>query len=214
MSKNKNKTALIIANGEISKNIQNIKADFICVCDGAISSALMLNITPDLIIGDLDSIPKDLLQKYKSIIKHRPDQSKNDLTKALNHSVEIGFNNFIIVGLSGKREDHTLANISLLFNFIKDPNIKSLITKSDYGEFSAFVIDKKLMINSSPGEQISLFCNNKEAKFNSSNLKYELSNFSFTNWHCGSLNECKGDHFMLESDLKTEILVYKAYERH
>ena len=45
------------------------------------------------------------------------DQETNDLTKAVNYVKTLGFREVLILGATGRREDHTLGNISLLAQF-------------------------------------------------------------------------------------------------
>ncbi|CAG9795137.1 unnamed protein product [Diatraea saccharalis] len=79
---------------------------------------------PDLITGDFDSIPQEILQKYEAInckVIHTPDQNHTDFTKALMelnswcklNNLEI--DHVITICQSSGRLDHIMGNIQTLF---------------------------------------------------------------------------------------------------
>lgn len=130
MRENKAKTAVIIANGEFPSSSrvrkQIVEADYIICCDGALQTFLKESenmcpggLVPNAVVGDLDSVDKYCLDRYrhhdKSNVVHIPEQETNDLTKAFSY---INKNypdvNYIkIIAATGKREDHTIANMNL-----------------------------------------------------------------------------------------------------
>lgn len=134
-------------------------------------------------------------------------QNTNDLSKTFFYCLELGFKEFIILGATGKREDHTIANISLLPKLAKE--CKSIVMKSDYGEFRVFLTPCK--INSLKGQQISIFCFNKDVKLTSRGLKYQLSSMCLLSLYSGTLNEATNNYFYVSSNTPTEIIIYKAY---
>ena len=69
---------------------------------------------PDIIIGDGDSLCPEYRELYASLVHHNPDQETNDQTKAVHYLYARGMRRIAIVGATGKREDHTIGNISLL----------------------------------------------------------------------------------------------------
>lgn len=61
-------------------------SDFIVACDGALQSCVEHAIQPDLVIGDFDSVPENVLNAYVEaggLTQHVGDQRQNDLAKAL-----------------------------------------------------------------------------------------------------------------------------------
>lgn len=203
------KEGLIVANGQFPENelvlslIQNSE-NVIC-CDGAIEELHKRNITPIAIVGDLDSVPKELKQVYSHLLHYDSNQNNNDLTKAVEWASENNFNKLIIVGATGKREDHTLGNISLLAQYSKYIEV-SMYT--DTGIFEA--INSTRTFKSFPGQQISIFSLTPETKISSENLKYPLQNLQLKSWWMGTLNECIGDEFMLSFD-GGEIIIFRKY---
>lgn len=203
--------AYIIANGAFPKKkflINELKnAPFVIVCDGAIKHIDRLNIRVDVIIGDLDSINKKLKEKYFKKIVYVPDQMSNDLSKAFYYGLNLGFDKFIILGATGKREDHTLGNISLLLLYAK--SCKNIIMKSDYGEFE--VVKTPCKISSVKGQQISIFCFDPHIKISSKNLKYPLKELSLPLLASATLNEALEDNFYIKTNKVCELLIYKKY---
>lgn len=201
--------AVILANGEFPKSnslIQELKnAEFLVVCDGAMIHLEKLGIVPEIIIGDLDSLPSKLKIKYQDRVVQLKEQASNDLSKAFYHCLTLGFDEFIILGATGKREDHSIANVSLLSEYAK--HCKDLTMRSDFGEFRVYSLPCK--IPTQKGEQISLFCLDPEAKITSKYLKYPLMNLELRIWANGTLNQAEGDFFTLSADRQTQIIVYK-----
>lgn len=203
--------AVILANGEfptqptLLEELRN--AEFLAVCDGAICHLERLGIEPSVIIGDLDSITEKLRAKYTQKLIHIKEQESNDLSKAFFHCVGLGYDEFVILGGTGKREDHTLGNISLLSVFSK--YCQSVVMKSDFGIFS--IHQTPCEIACKKGEQISLFSLNPQATFSSQGLKYPLKDLALPIWANGTLNEALAESFALCCDVEGErIIVYHS----
>jgi thiamine pyrophosphokinase len=74
---------------------------------------------PDLVIGDMDSIPPDLLEHLEAvgvtIESHPPDKEASDAELAVARAVAMGATEIAILGgFGGQRVDHELANLLLL----------------------------------------------------------------------------------------------------
>jgi len=113
---------LIIANGTIKdldfhKNLVN-KSDLVVCADGGLNHCENLEIVPDYLIGDFDSVEENLLQKYKDNEKTKvifdPDQDKTDLELAIELCHTLDPVEINIIGAIGSRMDHTLGNILCL----------------------------------------------------------------------------------------------------
>ena len=115
--------AVILANGEYPMHVLPLKileeAQFVICCDGAANEYILRGHTPDIIIGDGDSLSPENKTRFSDIIHHIADQETNDQTKAVHFLQEKGYRRIAIVGATGKREDHTLGNISLLLDYEK-----------------------------------------------------------------------------------------------
>ena len=85
------------------------KNDLIIAADGGYSTLKKLNIKPDLVVGDFDSL--DSIPENESIIKHPIKKDDTDTLLAVKIGLEKGFKEFIIYGAIGGRLDHTIATI-------------------------------------------------------------------------------------------------------
>lgn len=205
----KHSDTVILANGSFPTHciplaaLKNAKK-LIC-CDGAINNLLQSGIEPSLIIGDLDSISEKVKKKYMSIIIQDPDQNTNDLTKAVNWCKHNQIHEITIVGATGKREDHTLGNISLLSNYIKDISVSML---TDTGFFTPIL--KSTTFQSYEGQQVSVFSQTANLEIDSVNLKYPLNKLQLPYLWMGTLNECVSDNFTISIE-SGDVIVFQEY---
>ncbi len=112
---------VIFANGEFSPppGVENhLKGRYIICADGGTRHALALGLTPHLIVGDLDSVPAEVIQRLESegtpVIRFPRDKDQTDLELALEYAIRSGGEDILLLGLLGGRLDQTLANIFLL----------------------------------------------------------------------------------------------------
>lgn len=147
--------SLIVADGEkpslvLLKRFIAAKETLIAL-DGAASWLLRLNITPDLVIGDMDSIDEKTLSKL-SFIKSL-DQETNDLEKALQYLEQNGLKDISLLGSFGKRADHFLTNIAIMARF---SHLNIAIVDDDQVAFMC-PLGPKIPLSLPLGSYISLF---------------------------------------------------------
>ncbi len=205
----RNFRTIILANGvfpthEIPLSLLR-KAERIICCDGATENLLVFGLKPDYIVGDLDSLSKDLSIRFADILHHSPDQETNDLTKAVEFCRKNNWEGITILGATGKREDHTLANISLLADYEIFVSVQML---TDHGVFTP--ISGSTTFESFPGQQVSIFSLTPETLFTTNNLQYPLSKRSLASWWQGTLNEAVGNQFDIEID-RGKVLIFREY---
>ena len=207
MNKLKN-PLLIVANGEFPSHTTPLKilnkANSILACDGAADTLIDKGYTPDIIIGDLDSVSDDNKNKYKDNVIEIQDQSQNDFRKALNYAREWNILDISIIGASGKREDHMIGNIFSLLDY-KDLNIKLF---TDKGFFSC--IHQNQTIESFNGQQVSIFSVDPTIKITSDKLKYNFNNSSISSIFLGILNESTSGDFKLKIS-HGSLLIFQTY---
>ncbi len=186
--------AVILANGEypsLPLPLQLLEeARYVVCCDGAANEYIARGRTPDVIIGDGDSLSQENRVKYADLIQHIPDQETNDQTKAVHYLQKKGVRNIAIVGATGKREDHTLGNISLLIDYMRSGIEVRMFT--DYGVF--IPIQHTQTFASQVGQQVSIFNFNAKG-LRGEGLFYPLSDFN--NWWQGTLNEATANEFTI-----------------
>lgn len=181
------------------------QAKTIICCDGAIQKLSAVGVKPTVIVGDFDSLPKSLMEKYSDIIFHNPDQETNDLTKSMQWAKRHGFTDVCILGATGLREDHTLGNISLLADYEQQGFSVKMVT--DSGVFTP--VNHTHCFSSFKGQQVSIFSLKPDVPIRSENLKYPF-NRPLPSWWCGTLNESLGEQFALHFD-EGKVLVYQLF---
>lgn len=232
--------ALILADGAFpaSENRLNLlkHSEVIVCCDGAAAKLEAFGREPFAIVGDLDSVPEMLKEKYSDRLHPVTEQETNDLTKAVEFCLSKGFDELAILGATGLREDHTLGNIALLAEYV--PRVASICLLTDYGRFDAIrcgltqeqynrsMGDKKApevsptrngeftvaRFESTKGQQVSIFALDPDSRLSSLGLAYPLENRKLTSWWQGTLNECTGEQFSLSVD-KGSLIVYRLDPR-
>lgn len=93
------------------------RCDLFIAADGGAWIALDHGVTPDVVIGDLDSFREECRPAGPWTIIHNPDQETNDLEKALEHALSSGGKTVVLLGCTGKQLDHTLKNLSVCLQF-------------------------------------------------------------------------------------------------
>ncbi len=87
--------------------------DFVIACDGGLYLSERLGVTPSLIVGDFDSHERPVTDIETIALPCEKDDT--DTVYAVREAVRRGFCDFLLLGASGGRLDHTLGNISILF---------------------------------------------------------------------------------------------------
>lgn len=118
------KKTIIVTGGKIGNNFINDlflenKYENIIASDKGLEELDKIAVIPNYIIGDFDSINKDILSKYiqnkeVKIIKLNPEKDYTDTHMALKLAIELKSTDITIIGAIGSRIDHTLSNIHIL----------------------------------------------------------------------------------------------------
>ena len=188
MNIEKNKTILIIANGDppgdIILNQLVVKSDVIIASDGGSNICHQNNIYPHFIIGDLDSIEARLFSFFKDAeVIQLIDQETHDLAKAIGFAKTLKPRLILITAAFGKRLDHSLANLLLLQNEFKNVPLEFY---DDYGQLSIITSHHQLKL--SVGQTVSLFSFLPVFGLSLSGFKYPLQNKDFPSGFNGLSN--------------------------
>ena len=188
-------SSVLIANGkkpknkkiiEILKNAKNV----ICV-DNGYELASELNITPSVVIGDLDSVDINKISKDILIIKDE-DQNTNDLEKTLNYCLGKNIRDIILVGVTGERDDQNLATILISLEYIEQLNIEIL---SDL--YSIEFVNGERDFEVTPMREVSLISMDKENIITTQGLKYNLDKSKLSSATHGISNYSIGENFYI-----------------
>lgn len=151
------KIAYVFFNGQLkgskkfyTKLINEKKGDIYCA-DGGANHLEFLNILPLEIWGDLDSVTKEIIEKYRinkvRIKKFPKDKDYTDGELILQHISKLNYDEIIVIGGLGGRIDHFLTNLNLIFKF---KNLKFVTEKE-----KIFSIEKKAELIELKGKTIS-----------------------------------------------------------
>lgn len=114
--------AWVFAGGDFStKHVpkNSISPEDLLVCvDAGTEHCLQLGLQPDLLVGDLDSIPSELLHddRLRSVEKcvYPSKKASSDLQLALEILSSYSLSEVVLLGISGGRTDHMLFNWHLV----------------------------------------------------------------------------------------------------
>lgn len=113
---------IIVSNGDIYnydfyKEILD-DSDYIICADGGAKHLIKMDIIPNVIIGDLDSIyeedKKVFVEKNVEFFKFPSDKDFSDTELALEYALSHNPSEVIFIGAIGSRMDHSIGNITLL----------------------------------------------------------------------------------------------------
>jgi len=107
--------ALILAGGvvhpspRLSMLLEGV--GLVIAADGGLRHCKALEVTPDLLVGDLDSVREDMRAAWPDlpVEVHRPDKDDLDLELAIDAALSRGATHVLVVGAAGGRLDQTLA---------------------------------------------------------------------------------------------------------
>lgn len=113
------KTALILLNGEMidprAARAAARLANWTICADGGARHAATLRLTPDFVVGDMDSMPRRKRpSRHRITFINDPDQSRSDLDKALDLARRLGAGRVLVAAARGGGLDHELVNFAVL----------------------------------------------------------------------------------------------------
>ena len=154
------------------------------------------------ILGDLDSIKKNIITNNKTIKLY--NQNYNDLYKSLEWLKKQKIKKIDIIGIDGKRADHMIGNFDIIFKKLKDFDINIF---TDYGIFHT--AHKKQVFNNCLNKNVSIFSPIPKNKITTTGLKYELENKQLKHLYEGTLNKAIKNKITIESKEKIFVFISK-----
>lgn len=116
-------STLIVTGGNVNteflkKILEKNKLETIIAADKGLEALNKINVMPNYIIGDFDSVNKTTLNQYENknieITYLKPEKDFTDTHMAIKLAIEKRAKHITIIGATGTRMDHTLANIHAL----------------------------------------------------------------------------------------------------
>ena len=111
--------------------------DFLVYCDGGLKHIRELGREPDLIVGDFDSHEKPDTATETIVLPREKDDT--DTVYAVKEAVRRGYTDFLLIGVTGERFDHTFGNVSVLL-YLDSLGMSARI-RDDYSEME--VVSRK-----------------------------------------------------------------------
>ena len=149
------KKCVIIGAGELFGDAKLDTGDYLIAADGGLDHIKSLGLTPDVIIGDFDSVSNAReMPEGIEVIRHPVEKDETDSYLAYRLGYERGFREFHIFGGTGGREDHTFANYCLLLK-AKNEGCNAFLYGKD--QISTVIKNEKMRIFGNPGASFSVF---------------------------------------------------------
>ena len=142
--------AVIIGNGNFDNIFEFNEYDYIICADGGYNHAKRYGITPDIIIGDMDSVKVDITDENTVIYPKEKDFTDGEL--AVHLAIEKGCEEIVLLGMTGSRLDHTIANICLLKSIYENGKKGYIADKNN----KIYYINRYLELNGLNGKTVSL----------------------------------------------------------
>lgn len=140
---------VIFAGGEAPEHIGTLPIGaFVIAADSGFDIARRAGVRVDLLIGDLDSVldvPDDV-----TVARFPVDKDETDLELAVRHCRSLGATSLLVVGGSGGRVDHFLANAALV------ASQDGIDVEWRTGSGTVFRVNGSLLLDGTAGEIVSL----------------------------------------------------------
>jgi len=175
------------------RNILKSAVTILCT-DGGADKLKNLELQPDIILGDMDSLTL-ARGSYNCEIIELTDQSKTDLEKSLEWCYENGIGQLSLVGFSGGQDDHNMAALWTLVSFFEK---MELTFYSNSSKIKCVKGDTR--IDSFTGQTISIIPTKENIETSVSGLKYSINKSILMPPSFGIRNLAKGNHFSIQSN--------------
>ena len=199
----KNRTVILAAGDFPSRGSEPervlLSAERVVACDSAAASfRRRFRRWSDVVIGDFDSLESVCTRSGACEFVHVAEQETNDLDKAIRYCREKGWNDLVIVGATGLREDHTIGNVYRAL-------AAEVPVVSEYGKFHP--VRGKLTLRVGKGAGVSVFAPDPATKMTSRGLEWKLDGVKFLNPFCATLNRASAETIAVTSNRPAFVYV-------
>lgn len=215
------KRIIIFANGNLP-DLEKARAllrddDFIIAADGGTRHALALGRTPNVIVGDLDSLPANFeISKFDDdVILYPKDKNETDLELAIQHALTLNPEQIIILAALGGRLDQTLANIALISDFrpltLQQAQGNAFDLRLDDGIEEVFFCREQAQVTGIKGDTVSLIpWQGEVAGIVTTGLKWALQNETlYPHKTRGISNEMTNDTATIQINSGSLLIVHR-----
>lgn len=142
------KTCLVITGGPLDTEfaetfLEERRFTRVIAVDAGLETAKKLNLVPDVVVGDFDTVKPEILEEFRAMEHivwdvHRPEKDETDTELAFARVCAMGCGEIAVLGATGGRLDHLIGNIHLLypcmqkgiFAYLLDPQNKVYLLDS------------------------------------------------------------------------------------
>jgi thiamine pyrophosphokinase len=174
--------AIVAASGTVAEADADLLAgaDLVIGADGGAAALDRFGRRPDLVVGDMDSLDPELLDRLAAagtgVERHPADKEASDTELALDAAVARGAETIVLVGATGgSRLDHELANLLLLV----EPRFvdRHLVAMHDGTRIRALLPGRPMRLDGKVGDFVSLLPVSEDVRgVTTSGLRWPLSN--------------------------------------
>ncbi len=189
----------IIANGEppskslIERYLPTV--DLVIAADGGANSCVELDLKPNYIVGDLDSVTKETRRHFpETTVIPMIDQNLSDLQKAIAFALTRDPQRLLIFAAFGKRGDHTFSNLLVASTLKTNVPVEML---DDWGKLT-WLKSGKHQLHGIPGHTVSLFSIHPLQHLSTSGFKFNLDDAHFKAAFNGTSNQFETDAVHIE----------------
>ena len=209
-------SAAIVCNGLFPRKEYPLdllrSAGLVICCDGALSALEKRGITPDVVIGDMDSVCSRALARFGGKVVKVGEQQTNDLSKAFRYLMDNmpeDLDSIHILAATGRREDHAMGNLSLLADFQLDPRVSgrgiSIDIVSDWSTIIPVIESCSLFVGE--GRSVSLISTDPTLRISSEGLQWPTDGVELDKWWKATLNRAVSDRISLTLSHPAPVLV-------
>ena len=136
-----------------------------------------MNIVPDLIVGDFDTL--NYVPEKDNVLKLPAEKDDTDMFMAVKEGIKAGYAEFHIYCGTGGRIDHTIANLQML-SYLSENGMQGYLFHKDC--VFTMITNRELAFEAVDSGYVSVFSHTeKSTGVYLRNLKYELNDAVLTN---------------------------------
>ena len=182
-------TCIIIGAGDLTVGSlpYNPDTDYVIAADGGLMYCEVLELEPDLILGDFDSLDGEYTEAVASIREQLPEKvvtlpvekDDTDMLAVVKYGLKLGYRSFRLYGANGGRLEHTIANIQVL-KYLKEQDAVGYIM--DGTGMILLAKNETISFRDTMDGYVNIFSLNEKAHgVTIRGLKYELKDATLTN---------------------------------
>lgn len=179
--------------------------DYIICADGGLYHAQQAGVRPDLLIGDQDSFVEGFPQGIPALTC-RPEKDDSDMMLAVKEGISRGYKDFVLLGATGGRFDHTLANLQTIAYGLEQG---VFVMIADENNMITMLRDGSVFMPRMEGYYLSIFSYTPCCEgITLTGVKYPLQKARLTNWTTlGLSNEILAETAQITVEKGTLVVV-------